>query len=242
MRLTTILTFLLLVSAFTNLKATDVPTLSKRKTIGFWYSPNISYRYLNNQLGNNNSSNIINYRNTNESPKYGYNLGLNYAYYLNEQVNLEIGLGRANLGYRNPNLIFGDDIDTSGYIGRSTLIYNFYYFDMPLKFQYAIGKGKWRFAFTAGFSFQYLTDLKWKRISKKYSGEVEIERQTAQYTGRRFNLAPMAGLGLQYFADDHWNIQLKPTYRYGAISLNNTTLTENLWSFGMDLGINYLFD
>ena len=247
------ITFLLITLLITNLFAQEQQVASsdtefKKIQIGVNFSPDYCFRTLQNNNSSITNDFIIDSRNEMEKAKLGYTTGLNVIYNLKKNIGIELGIQFSNKGYQTneEGLTFGDLIDPRrGFVYTTLLptkvrfIYNYYYFDIPLKINYIFGKKKVRLITSSGIA----TNIFIKGTSSSFieysDGTSDKYSQQSSDVNSTINLSPFVSFGIDYQLNERNTLRIEPTFRYGVLKINNYPISGYLWNVG--LNISYFF-
>jgi len=167
---------------------------------------------------------------------------------LKKNIGIELGIQFSNKGYQAnvENLTFGDLIDPRrGFVYTTLLptkvrfIYNYYYFDIPLKINYIFGKKKIRFITSAGLATNIFIKETLSSIIDYSDGTSEKYSQQSSDENNTVNLSPFVSAGIDYKLNERNNLRIEPTFRYGVLKINNYPISDYLWNAG--LNISYYF-
>ena len=154
-------------------------------------SPDICFRTLENNDGSSSSSMIIDSRDKNEEPKFGYTAGLNVCYNFSKHLGIEAGIQYSNKGYafKKTELTFGDMIDSRyGFIYNTNetevptnakFLYNFIYLDVPIRIIFSFGEKRIHYVASIGVTTN--TFIKATQTSVLEYKNGDTKRQTQNY-------------------------------------------------------------
>lgn len=250
--------FFLLISLTANLFGQEENQSSssdyKKLLIGVSISPDYCFRRLSSNWTD---DKLLDERNSNESPKIGYTLGLTFNYMISNRFGIGSGLLLSNKGYQSEvsDFNYGDMLDIrSGFIYNTnyssnlqsaSFIYNDYYFDLPTNIVFFFGEGNLRLIVNLGLTTNILMKTKTTRILSYTDGTVD---KSSSYNSDKFfyNFSTMLSLGLEVKIKNKNFIRIEPGFRYGILKnkdhfFNNRDyyVGENLWNVG--LNISYYF-
>jgi opacity protein-like surface antigen len=215
-------------------------TSPKRQSIGFTFSPDYCYRSLN---ADDENESIASFRDSSETPKFGFTTGFNYAFQLSKRFTLEAGILYAEKGEKlklestvlptNPD----DPITSVIFLSRT----HYLYLDVPVKLNYFITTKKVKFFVSGAISPNvFLTEKSFFRAIYK-NEKLPISRGFGDNGFSRINLAFTAGLGVRYDLSEKFYLQFEPLYRRSITSIINAPIQGYLYSFGLNTGIYYKF-
>lgn len=208
-----------------------------RFQLGVSFSPDVCYRTLKETDITTTQTNIflIDARNEMETPKFGYTAGVNFSYSLNQHFRIESGLHFSNKGYGMKKQDLYSNQQEPGIPTNFKFIENFYYLDIPLKVNFALGKNKWRFISSVGASANFF--LKETQTQVLYFSD-KTDRSTSSdgYSYNKLNISTMVSLGIDYRLSDKMSLRIEPTFRYGVLKIIDAPVTAYLYSAGMNVG------
>lgn len=215
---------------------TNSTTSFKKFAIGVTISPDYCFRTLKNTDGNDVYNTIINSKNTNEIPKIGYTTGINFIYFIKENLGFEFGLQYENQGFQtNPiaqSYIYPTPTDPTEIIYR----YDYNYFNVPLKFNFNIGKKHIKLCTSAGFAFNFLTNASITTINEYQALSPSTTSSNDNSNYKKINLSPIASIGLDLKLGKRMDLKIEPTFRYGILKIIDSPVTEHLWNAGLNIG------
>ena len=211
-------------------------------SVGINLSPDIAYRNLES------SSSVGSLK---EEPKFGYTGGVNLKYNVTPRFSLEAGAQYSNKGYafKNSELIYADMIDPRyGFVYQNVgdapthlrRIYNFHYFDIPVRGIFSFGKNKISFLASAGITTNILLKTTTTSILEYKGGKKEKKNQEYPYDFRKINISLIVSAGINYKINDKFNISAEPTFRYGILKITDAPVTAFLWNAGMNVSCYYV--
>lgn len=229
---------------------TPASTGSNKLQIGVNFSSDYCYRTVVNNYDNPDNDWVIKHRNNTETPKFGYTTGVNLTYNLNKTIGFEIGLQFSNKGYQTEtfNLTFGDQIDSPGGLTNiedselptlAKIIYSYHHIDVPIKANFSFGKKKIRFITSAGIVTNFFINEITTGVFEYGDGS---KKRNSTYGVMHFNttnISPMISVGIDYKISPKLNLKAEPTFRYGALKISDTPITEYLWNYGVNLSCYY---
>ena len=232
---------LILVSALASLTVLGQGTNPAQKiSIGFNFSPDYSFRTIKNNDGSPSSNLVIKNRNDIEVAKFGYTTGLTVCFNFSKLVGIETGIQFSNKGYKtkNQDLIYFPPSPGSPTKAKTRESYQ--YIGIPIKAKLSFGKSKVRFLSSIGFMTSFLLNVK-HTINLEYSnGNSEKETQSTTSGFKNVDISPMLSVGIDYKLNNKIHLLAEPTFRYGVLITRDVPVTENLWSAGLNIGINYV--
>jgi opacity protein-like surface antigen len=209
-------------------------TLRKGKfEIGISFSPDYTYRKLKSDAQ---SKDIADIRDTMETAKFGYTAGLNLAYHINKRFVIETGLLFSDKGEKTKKVSF-TNVPSGQLPIYYTYKYHYLYLDVPLKVDYYILTGKFKFYATAGVSGNIFLTQKTTLIQGHDNGDSESTVSTNSSGFNRINFAVLAGIGLDYPISNKLKLQIEPVYRLSVTSIVDAPIKSYLYSAGVNFGL-----
>ena len=207
--------------------------------IGFSFSPDYSFRTLNNADGSGGPNLSIKSRNSIEKSKLGYTTALKFGYRVSEIVSIETGIEYANKGYgmKEQDIILIDPEPNSAIKYKSHFNYN--YIGIPLKAKFTFGNQKLHFIAGAGGVTNFLINAKIK--SKLTYADRSRKSVNHSYKNdlNKIDITPELSIGLHYRLTNKIYFSADPTFRYSLVKLKNAPIQEKLWSAGLVFGMLY---
>lgn len=205
--------------------------------VGLNISPDICYRniFITEGMVSDQTTAVINLRNSAEKPKLSYSGGLSVVYQHNPKLSFQAGLNYANLGYKS---------EIAGFIGpveedfplSAKYIYNFHYLEVPTKVNFIFGENRLKYTVGAGLSSAYLMETK-NTVVSYYADSTTREHNQNQDPYKPFNLFATFNVGLLYQLSNKWQLKFEPTFRYGLLRTSDTPVSGCLYNFGLSSGI-----
>ncbi len=231
-----ILVFIIQSASFSQ---TNEQTSPNRLTLGLNFSPDYCYRTL---VANNSeqqySDVITNYRDSVESPKFGYTAGITLLYKFNKRFSFETGLKFSDKGER----IKKHEIPVAprwGFPTKAAYVYHYQYIDVPLKANFYIVNKKLKVFASFGFSVNiFLRD----RVTSYYEysdGSTKKNKENGNYDFLLLNPAAMGGLGVDYNITEKINFRFEPIYRRSISPIIDAPIKGYLYSYGANFGMFY---
>jgi hypothetical protein len=216
-------------------------TMANEVFIGFNFSPDYSFRTLNNTDGSASSDLVIKSRNNMEIAKFGYTTGLHVSFNLLQHVGFETGIQLSNKGYKTKTHDLVYSTPTPAAPVKAKTKYDYQYIGIPVKARFSFGKERLRFSSGIGFTTNFLLNA---TETTSYEFSPDSTQEKSQSSTSRFNtidISPMVSIGIDYTLNNRMHLIAEPTFRYGLIKTSNTPVAENLYSAGLNLGIYYAF-
>ena len=186
-----------------------------------------------------------------ETFKIGYTAGLNVCFKVTNKFSVEAGLQYSNKGYsfKMQELVYGDMIDprygfiylTNGPTGPTKLkfVYNYHYFDIPIRAILCFGNKKLKLITSAGITTNLLVNATTTSISTYEDGNIVRKTSDQAYNYKTLNLSPSISAGIIYSINDKIHLQAEPTLRYGILKIIDSPVTAYLWNSGLNISIYY---
>lgn len=239
---------LILVTCYRNVSAQEkieLPPVSdswQALIIGVNFSPDICYRTLTNNDGDTLTNSLIDARNENETPKFGYTTGFNVWVHIKYLPLIETGIQYSNKGYQIPtyDLVWSQPDPTLPV--RAKYIYGFHYIDIPLKAKFSFGKKRVHFFATAGITTNIFLKETFTGVLEYPDGKKERGTSTIKYYNyRRINFSPTVSIGIGYEINNRTIIKVEPTFRYSILKIIDAPITGYLWNGGINFSYWYGF-
>ncbi len=247
---------LLLTVASISAKSQDIiPQQSEaqksRFSIGAYFSPDAADIHLQSTDNNQSTEDFIENRNSRETMKFGYTTGLSLVYELNQKFAIETGLEYSDKGYQTKKVALnfgvggGNTNPPRGFVldeGSETptdlrFVYHFQYVGIPVKLNYSLGSGKWRFISSIGLTAEYLARASSTTVLyyDEEGPDRENDRDDEDYN--TFNLSPSISAGVDYQLNSRMSLRAMPTFRAGVLQIiDDSPVTGYLYSAGVQLG------
>ncbi|MCB0628696.1 MAG: hypothetical protein R2824_09290 [Saprospiraceae bacterium] len=201
-------------------------------TIDLIAGPEYGNSRLNASLGNINES----------SGKWGYRLGFNFNRRLISAFWLKTGLRWTQIGYigeKSTGIKWGTefDHDTGEYVLDPTLphelqvVTDFYFVELPVVGRWEFGHGRIIPFLELGISPHFY--LMTKKEDLTDLGSQEFYDRTAP----DLSLAGSFSLGVQASLSNRLSLLIQPITRYHFSKKDNTVPEDNLYTYGMEVGI-----
>jgi hypothetical protein len=206
--------------------------------IGYSFSPDYSFRTLNNTGGSSSTDLVIKRRNEVELPKFGFTTGLNILVNFSKRAGLETGLQFSARGYKGKgmNLVFETPDPTL--VTNASSSYSYQYIGIPLTARFGFGKSKVRFVSSVGFITGFLLNAKQITTYTYTNGRRDKQAQSIKDFAR-IDISPLISIGVDYEVTDKIHLIAEPTFRYGVTKTKDAPVGEHLWSAGLNMGIYY---
>lgn len=223
---------------------------SRRLLVGINFSADYCYRTLKVKEEFFNSESVISFRNNIEQPNFGYTTGINVCITGNKNLGIEGGIQFSNKSYgtKKQELIWGDVLDPRyGFVYDTTIahptflsnIYDYYYFDIPIRVIYSLGQKRLRLIASAGLTTNIFLKATNTAILEYENGDIERKTQDDNFEYNAINLSPTISLGIDYRLSNSFNLRVEPTARYGILKIIDAPLTGYLWNAGLNVSCYY---
>jgi len=220
----------------------------RRLYISASFSPDYCFRTLTNHDGSSMSSYIVNLRNGQEIPKFGYGTGINLIYKFKGHFEFESGVQYADYGFATnvPPLTFANSIDPNrGFVYNSIsptipkFFTNFNYLDIPLRANFVCGKRRFHFIASAGVVTNILATVSSTSVEDNADGsKTQITtRDNRGYNG--INISPVVSVGVEYRVCKRFLLRAEPTFQRGILPTTYTPVEETLWNAGVNFSLLY---
>lgn len=210
--------------------------------IGFKFSPDICYRKLSNNSNSDSVDVVINNRNEQEAVLFGFTTGFNLGVKLGNHFTIETGIQYSAKGYRKKYKPYNPLQQNDPFIPElSVTEYKFKYFEIPIGINYSTGSNRLRFYSSAGIIGQILVLADEEKTLFFPGGRTEKSKQASPYTFNRFMLSAQVSAGIALDIGKRIELRIDPAFRYGLLKINDTPVTANLWSAGLQLACYYRF-
>ena len=216
-----------------------VTVQAQKILIGYNFSADYNYRTLKNGDGSTSATIVINSRNDDETPRFGYTTGLNVCFNFSKTVAFETGIQYSNKGYqlKGQHLVFAT-IDPNDPV-KVSWVYTYQYIGIPLKAKFSFGKGKLRFVTGIGFTTSLLLSNKQTAIYEYADGSTEKRRSSSTAGFNKIDVSPVISVGADYKLNNKVHVFAESTFRYGLIKIKDAPVKENLWNAGLNVGFYY---
>lgn len=207
----------------------------------------IEYSHRNLSSLNNDASSlgVIERRNSVESGKSNWRFGLNYNHKLSNKIFLKSGIRLISIGYKGEkqtDLRWPSEIDPNfGWVLDPTLpheiqlTYDYWFIELPFATRFEVNNNKLSPFVEIGISPSlYLTT----RIKELTDIGTETKFQTSDQTNfNEIHAVGFISIGLNYLITEIYQIFFQPTFRYHFTELFDTSISENLYNYGVEIGI-----
>jgi len=210
--------------------------------IGLRFSPDLCYRTLSNNTSKDSVNAVINNRNEQEVLLLGFTTGLGFDFRFSKQFGIEAGIQYSDKGYRlkfeehkalQPNDPFIPE--------KALYEYHFKYLEFPLGINYTRDGERLHFYASGGLISHFLLQADEEVNLIFPGGKTEKRNQPSPYTFNRFMLSAQVSAGIALDIGKRIELRIDPVFRYGLLKINDTLVTANLWSAGLQLACNCRF-
>jgi len=231
--LTISLSALLTVSASAQ---TDTISKKRRFQAGVNFSSDYNYRILKKSYGDETTENIIQMRDTTESPKFGYTAGLNGCFWFNRHIGIELGAHYSNKGYQIKHLTVTTVNTPEGGDATAAIIFSYHYIDLPIKANFSFGDKKLQFIGSTGLVTHFFLKETDKCVIQ-YPDHKEEFHFKPDYDYDPVNLSAMLSAGVSYQLNNRMIVRVEPTVRYGLTNIiKHTPITASFYNAGVNVG------
>ena len=208
--------------------------------VGFCFSPEYSYRYLQTDIDSIKFVKLIS--DTTETADFGFATGISVLYKLNSRFVIESGLLYSKKGYKNiATKLNAFDPNDPLIPQKISIYYTYSYFSIPLKLNYILLDKRLKLYVSAGISANFFIKGRTKTESE-YSGKTNITYLDADNDKfSKLNVELLAGLGADYDINRHFKLRLEPIFRRSLSPLSDSDIKTYLYSGGLNLGVYYKF-
>lgn len=208
--------------------------------IGYNFSAGYSFRNIKNSDGSTSNGFTVNSRNDIEVAKFGYSTGLNFCLNVSKYIAFETGIQYSNKGYqtKKQDLIYFPPNPSAPV--KAKFSYAYQYLGIPLKAKFFFGKSNLRFVAGIGFTTSVLLNIKNSTAYEYAGGNTEKKTQSSTSGFNKVDLSPMISAGIDYKLSHKMHVFAEPEFRYGLINTKDATITEKLWSAGLNVGFYYV--
>jgi len=219
------------------------PTKERKFFIGANFSPDLCYRHITiNEavISNNQWPYIKSIQDSIYIPTFGYTTGLNVYYQFKNWFSIETGIQFSRKGYQTIPILTKYNHNQDAEIATNYLYFD--YLDLPLRVNFTSSKSKVQLIASVGTVFNFLLQARMKSVPEKPTDDFQTQTEVSKYPYNKFNVSPMASLGLKFNINDRINLRVEPTLRYGLLStVKNSFAFTYLWTTGLNVSFNYGF-
>ena len=188
---------------------------------------------------------ILENRDNKESAKFNWRIGFNYNRRLTSKIVLKTGLRLASVGYKGEKktgLRWGSEHDgMGGWIPDPSLpheiqlVHDYWFTELPIAGRFEINQKKLSPFFELGISPSVYMTTRTKTIT-----DIGTNSEFQNGDVHNFNKLHIVGFisfGLNYSINDRNQLFGQPTFRYHLTKLADAPISENLYNFGIEIGI-----
>jgi len=188
-----------------------------RLVAGLVFSPDYSYRSL---FTNPSDQWIVDLRDSNEYPKFGYTTGLSLMLRLKPVLAIETGVLFSDKGWITDLENLYKQFPWSPLMRSLGPVVNthYYFMQVPVKINYYIINRNWKWFITAGITTEIMTND-------------DLEK---------FGFSALAGTGVEYALNSRITFRCEPVFRYKLPPLTENTIDTYFYTFGLNCGV--MFD
>lgn len=222
-------------------------TTDSRFYAGVSFTPGVSYRLLiDNYHKYLDNKQLISSRNSYESPWFAYAVGFKAGYHIRKFVAIETGVEYLSAAYQwkqsgltvwsgyRPDLTYDSTM-----LGSAKGKYGYHFLNIPVAFNFTVGKQKVKAIFSAGATLNVLLG-QWQQTSYNIPGDMSGSsyKTTTSIRGlHRFNLSPFIGIGADWEINNLMTLLVMPTASIQALKASDTPVTEHLYTAGINLSL-----
>ncbi len=214
------------------------PHVSKNNApwIGVSFSPDLGFRRLQNTKGTEYLDDVIRFRDSLETPRWGYTTGLCVQFPLNHSWAIETGIQYSNTRFMRIQST-NDLTPDTGQLLRQTSFFNYHYVNFPFKVRWMSGSKKMRFTTVAGISANtFIKDTQCHTYD--YQNKESIEKKgVTGFKYHQFAIVPSLGVGILYMINDKMMLTMEPTFRYDLTQTVKEPITNYLYNAGLNMSI-----
>ncbi|MGC4103306.1 outer membrane beta-barrel protein [Ferruginibacter sp.] len=228
--------FLAFITALVSLTATAQQKNSSSTLLGLSFSPDHSFRTLVYHSGDAPTDLVIKSRNDNELAKFGYTAGLNVYFKCSRRVGFETGIQYANKGYqtKEQQLVYAPPDNTLP--STQKINYTYQYIGIPLKLKLHFGTGQLQFNTGLGFVTSILLNAK-ENITYGYLNGTSQKKSSSSTSGfKKLDFSPVISAGVNYQLNNKLQLFAEPSFRYNVLKTKDASISEHLWSAGLNVG------
>lgn len=235
----------------TNANGTVVGKTSKNQTgtqanssIDFMVGIEYAYRHLKTSSTDNIIVGILENRDLKESGKFNWRMGVNYNRKLISKLFLKTGLRLASIGYKGEKrtgIRWPSENNGGIWVLDPSLpheiqvVDNYWFLEIPVAARIEFSEKKWNPFFELGLAPSVYLTTKTKTIT-----DIDTSINFLKNNHPGFNKVQLAGfvsMGLNYTLNEKLQLFGQPIIRYHLTKLVNAPIKENLFNYGMEIGI-----
>jgi hypothetical protein len=230
------LTLLIFLSSFIGITSGQASThrasTHKSPQFGLTYSAHVGWRRLENTQGTEYLDYVIRFRDSLETPRLGFNLGLTVLFNIDRPFTIETGMEYSNTRFMRIQTSTNPDLG-DGKLFKQTSFFNYHYVEFPLRARLNFGKGKVRLTTAAGISANlFLKDTQCHEYEYQ-NAPPEEKKGISGFEYRQFNAMPSVSLGILCQLSEHLLLGMEPTVRYGLSQTVKQPITNRLMNVGV---------
>tara|TARA_B110000977_G_scaffold171075_1_gene222275 strand:+ start:335 stop:1015 length:681 start_codon:yes stop_codon:yes gene_type:complete len=212
-----------------------------QQSIGVNYSIDRTYRSLIANERGNNSQSIVDYSDSIYFPSIKNTVGISIQKFINENIILDFGILYIKTGYQSikiKNLRVPDENQI--YVDNMTNFINLKYLSLPIKLKWIISKNKIQTFLVSGLSANIFLKSNSSFLHEYNDGTTQTTFYT--YNSDKFlSISIVLGLGIDIPINRNYSIEINPIFRRSLTKFHDFSYNEYLYSYGINLGINYKF-
>lgn len=195
------------------------------------FSTNIAFRTLKVREEINIYVNAKTRRDENEIPRFAYQSGISFSYFITRNVGVETGIMYSRSGYMSKWI----EDDPNPEIEKWNFTHNFEYVDVPLLVSLRSNHDKVRFIASLGLVFSHLVRENYRLVAHYTDESVNRITENSPEEFNSFNLSGMFGFGIDVPFGSRFGFQAKPNFSYGFLRIIDAPLTGFLWDAGFEV-------
>ncbi|MEO7445259.1 MAG: outer membrane beta-barrel protein [Ferruginibacter sp.] len=208
-------------------------------SLGFSFSPDYSYRTLQNGNGSSSSGTVITVRDDIELARVSFTSGLNLNFGFSSRFSLQTGLQYADKGYKTKQQDLFYIFPEPGLPDKAKYKYTYRYFGIPVYAKFSFGCRRARFITGVGVTANFLLSEKQITTLGYPDGNTKKSSTTNTYSFNKSDFTPQVSMGIQYALSKKIHLLAEPTYRFSLIKTKDEPVVEKLWTAGLVLGFRY---
>jgi len=224
-----------------------IPTLTFgqiNSSVDFIFGLESSYRTLKNTSDDAVVQNIIQIRNSTELNKLNWRFGFNYNKRLSTKFVLKTGIRLASVGYKfekMTDLRWPSEIGPNGYMFDPSLphelelIQDYWFIEIPVAARFELSKKKFAPFIEMGVSPSIYMTTRTKTITDIDSKTTTQRGGTGDYNN--MHLVGFTSFGVNYSLNDKFQLFGQGIYRYHFTKLVDAPIAENLYNYGLEIGV-----
>lgn len=183
-----------------------------------------------------------------ETSKLNWRAGINYNQPITNNLYLKTGLRMASIGYKGRNFTdirWPSENNGGTWVPDPTLpreiqlIWDYLFLEIPIAVRWEFGTKKITPFIELGTAPSiFLTTKTTTKTDQETTTQIGIDESNEF---NKLHLVTFAAFGLNYSINDHLQIFGQPTVRYHVTNLSKGPVKENLYNYGIELGLRKKF-